>query len=92
MSDLHESGPKGVRKFFILFHDKKSRIIKGDDEMSSTDKSWTIERYPQYVDAESGDVSIVVGYSYGCPGLGLMGYLSLRELFTDMLKKIVIER
>ena len=67
-------------------------MVKGDDEMSSRDKLWIIERYPQYVDAESGHVSIVVGYSYGCPGLGLMGYLSPRELFIDMLKKIVTER
>ena len=92
MSDSNKSGLREVRRFFILFHDKKSRIIKGDDGMSSRDKSWTIERYPQYVDAEFGDVSILVGYSYGCPGLGLMGYLSIRELFIDMLKKIVTER
>jgi hypothetical protein len=78
-------------EIFYFFHDKKSRTIKGDVEMSSRDKSWTIERYPQYINAESGDVSIVVGYSYGCPGLGLMGYLSLRELFIDMMRKIVTE-
>ena len=65
---------------------------KGDDEMSSNDKSWTIERYPDYKDADSGKGCILLGCSYGCPDLGLMGYLNLNELFCDMLSEIEIKR
>ncbi len=56
--------------------------------MGSSDKSWRIERYPDLREAKDGKSNIVAGYSYGCPELGLMGYVSIFSLLVDMAKKI----
>lgn len=47
--------------------------------MSSHDKYWRIERYPE------GDE----GFSYGCPSLGLMGYMKVAKLLERMTGEIL---
>lgn len=56
--------------------------------MGSFDRQWTIERYPEYRDTESGRSSVFIGYSYGCPDLGLMGYLNISDLLRDIFNEI----
>ncbi len=56
--------------------------------MGSSDKSWRIERYPDLREAKDGKNNIVAGYSYGCPELGLMGYLNVFKLLIDMAQKM----
>ena len=65
---------------------ERSKVVL---RMSSIDNLWTIERYLEYKDTKSGKRRIFSGCSYGCPDLGLMGYVNLKELFSDMEKKIM---
>jgi len=50
--------------------------------MGSHDKSWRIERYPNW----NGQY---YEYSYGCPDLNLMGYSDITPLLLDMNSKIM---
>ena len=50
--------------------------------MSSHDKRWMIERYPNFM------VGKVTQYSYGCPDLELMGYASISSLLLDIKTKV----
>ena len=52
--------------------------------MSSHDKRWCIERYPNHND--EGELE---NFSYGCPDLNLMGYHILGELFDDIQVEII---
>jgi len=47
--------------------------------MTSYDKRWIIERYPEYDD--NGNL---IRVSYGCFDLGLMGYVNIGELMLDI--------
>lgn len=53
-------------------------------KMPSHDLRATIERYPCY--DEKGNLESV---SYGCPGLDLMGYMSLPKLMQDVAEKFI---
>ena len=50
--------------------------------MPSYDQYWRIERYPVY---KNGNLESV---SYGCPGINLMGYMTIENLLID-LKKVI---
>ncbi len=52
--------------------------------MTSYDKRWNIERYPNY--DEFGKIE---NFSYGCPDLNLMGYHIIEELFADIRIKLI---
>ena len=50
--------------------------------MSSVDDVYRIERYPDYEEGE------LIGVSYGCPGVDLMGFSKLIDLLKELYKII----
>ena len=50
--------------------------------MPSYDEIIRIERYPIY------NAGIITEISFGCPCLGLMGYVNLDELLSDIGKEL----